>query len=230
VRQVDEGRGSKEQETTKTGSGRKILVIDDSLMLLSFVGEILGELGYQVTTAATAEEGLKAAADVPHLILLDYVLPDMKGDEVSRRLSTDPKTEKVPVLYMSGLGTDLKASKGANPNVIGFLNKPFTSETLLKTIETYIPKSTDATEAKAGNVESMAEEDTAATESAEQVPQFAAVIEETAEKKPEFAVVIEEPVEKMSDFAALIEEPEEEMSEFAAVIEEAAEEEPEFQR
>jgi DNA-binding response OmpR family regulator len=196
VRQVDETRGSKEQEKTSTGGGRKILVIDDSLMLLSFVSEILSELGYQVTTAATAEEGLQAAADVPDLILLDYVLPDMKGDEVSRRLSADPKTEKVPVLYMSGLGTDLKASKGANPNVIGFLNKPFTSETLLKTIETYIPKSSDAAEPKAQKVESAPEENAAPAELAQEVEEFAAVIEESAEEVPEFAAVIKEPAEE----------------------------------
>jgi DNA-binding response OmpR family regulator len=181
VRKIDEVRGSKKQGKTGTGSGRKILVIDDSLMLLSFVNEILGESNYQVTTAATAEEGLRAAADVPDLILLDYVLPDMKGDEVSRRLAADAKTEKVPVLYMSGLGTDLKTSKGENPNVIGFLNKPFTSETLLKTIETYIPKPTDAAETKPEDIESPSaeeKEDLSATESAEEPPQFAAAIEE----------------------------------------------------
>ena len=128
-------------------------------MLLSFVKEILSEQNYQVTTAPTAEEGLRAAAEVPDLILLDYVLPDMKGDEVSRRLFSDTTTEKVPVLYMSGFGTDLKSSQGENPNVIGFLNKPFTSETLLKTIQTYIPKSGDETEADPQNVEKMPAED-----------------------------------------------------------------------
>ena len=52
-------------------------------MLLSFVNEILTEAQYRVTAGPTAEEGLRASVgEIPDLILLDYVLPDMKGDEV----------------------------------------------------------------------------------------------------------------------------------------------------
>ena len=195
VRKIDETRDTKKRDTSSGGRGRKILVIDDSLMLLSFVNEILSEQNYQVTTAPTAEEGLRAAAEVPDLILLDYVLPDMKGDEVSRRLFRDKATEKVPVLYMSGLGTDLKSSQGENPNVIGFLNKPFTSETLLKTIQTYIPKSGDETEADPQNVEKMPAKDVPASESLESVPQFTAVTEE-------FVAVSEETVDISSDLTS----------------------------
>ena len=75
-----------------TAGGRKVLVIDDSLMLLSFVKEILAEANYRVVTAATAEEGLvSATSDVPDLILLDYVLPDMKGDEVCQAFVAKPR-------------------------------------------------------------------------------------------------------------------------------------------
>ena len=152
VRSIDEtrdaaGRPIPTSKGPSETTSRKILVIDDSLMLLSFVNEILTESNYQVTTAATAEEGLRAsAADPPDLILLDYVLPDMKGDEVSRYLMQEPRTKKISVLYMSGLGTDLEPDQIRNPNVIGFLNKPFTSETLLKTIEKYIPQAKGETE------------------------------------------------------------------------------------
>ena len=159
VRKIDETRGKSKKGHSANGSaGRKILVIDDSLMLLSFVNEILTEANYRVTAAPTAEEGLRASTgETPDLILLDYVLPDMKGDEVSRRLLSNPTTEKIPVLYMSGLGTDLKSNKTDNPNVIGFLNKPFTSDTLIKTIETYIPKSKDKTKSDRKEIEAAAE-------------------------------------------------------------------------
>jgi CheY-like chemotaxis protein len=120
-----------------------VLVIDDSLMLLSFVKEILSEANYQVTTAATAEEGLTSAAnDAPDLILLDYVLPDMKGDEVCDRLAQNPVTAKLPIVYMSGFGTDLQPDQIKSANVIGSLNKPFTSDLLIKTVENYMPKET----------------------------------------------------------------------------------------
>src|SRR5436190_1012251 len=140
VRKIDEARETGSAPTQATSGGQKVLVIDDSLMLLSFVKEILAEANYQVATAATAEEGLVSAKrDLPDLILLDYVLPDMKGDEVSRHLSQDSATAKVPIIYMSGFGADLKPDQVNNANIIGSLNKPFTSDLLLKTVEKYIP-------------------------------------------------------------------------------------------
>jgi CheY-like chemotaxis protein len=112
-------------------------------MLLSFVKEILSEANYQVATAATAEEGIASAtSDAPDLILLDYVLPDMKGDDVCQRLLENPGTAKVPIIYMSGFGTDLQPDQIKSANVIGSLNKPFTSDLLTKTVEKYMPKDT----------------------------------------------------------------------------------------
>jgi hypothetical protein len=77
---------------------------------------------------------------MPELILLDFILPDMKGDEVCRRLFENPGTAGIPVVYMSGYGAELQASQSENPNVIGFLNKPFTSDLLIKTVETHMPR------------------------------------------------------------------------------------------
>jgi CheY-like chemotaxis protein len=114
------------------------------LMLLSFVREILTEANYQVATASTGEESLVAAKnEPPDLILLDYVLPDMKGDQVVQRLSADSGTAKIPVVYMSAFGSDLQPQPVSNSNVIGFLNKPFTSDLLLKTLKSHMPESPD---------------------------------------------------------------------------------------
>ncbi|MCA1659570.1 MAG: response regulator, partial [Verrucomicrobiaceae bacterium] len=147
VRKIDETRSQANGATAPAESApapRKVLVIDDSVMLLNFVKEILAEANYQVVAAPTAEEGLRAAAtETPNLILLDYVLPDMKGDEVLGRLLETPATAQVPVVYMSGFGTDLTSDPKQNPNVIGSLNKPFTSELLLKTVETYMPRESE---------------------------------------------------------------------------------------
>ncbi|MGI8432454.1 MAG: response regulator [Chthoniobacterales bacterium] len=141
VRTIDESRGTETSKTKAPGAvaGKTILVIDDSLMLLSFVKEILTEENYHVVTAPTAEEGLRAChTSSPELILLDYVLPDMKGDEVCRKLVADASTSKIPVVYMSGFGTDLRPDKKEIPNVIGALSKPFTSETLITAVKDYL--------------------------------------------------------------------------------------------
>ncbi len=148
VRKIDETASAEAESAANAAAEqapapRKILVIDDSVMLLNFVKEILTEANYEVTAAATAEDGLRAATDdTPHLILLDYVLPDMKGDEVLSRLLENPATARVPVVYMSGFGTDLPSDPQQSGNVIGSLHKPFTSELLLKTVETHMPNDT----------------------------------------------------------------------------------------
>src|SRR5438552_9753106 len=135
VRKADErGAASRRPPSRVPSSKRKVLVIDDSLMLLSFVKEVLTDANYEVATASTGAESLALAkSDPPDLILLDYVLPDMKGDEVTRKLSKDSAMASIPVLYMSGFGAELQPDQMSSPNVIGLLNKPFTSDLLIKT-------------------------------------------------------------------------------------------------
>lgn len=159
VREIDETRDRRPATPARPKSKRKALVIDDSLMLLSFVKEILSEANYEVTTAATAAEGLGAAAtDPPDLVLLDYVLPDMKGDEVCQRLADNPATANVPIVYMSGFGADLDTDEIKSPSVIGSLNKPFTSDLLIKTVENFMPKDPNENEPPSPENETLAEE------------------------------------------------------------------------
>ena len=143
VRTIDESRSTEPQTVASpappNGSAKTILVIDDSAMLLSFVKEILEEQNYDILTAPTATEGLQLSRSaMPDLILLDFVLPDMKGDEVCRQLVADPATAKIPVVYVSGFGSDLQPDRSEIPNVIGSISKPFTSETLVNAVRTYL--------------------------------------------------------------------------------------------
>jgi DNA-binding response OmpR family regulator len=142
VRKVDETSARLERRKNIRPSQRhRILVIDDSLMLLGFVEEILAEANYDVVTAGTAQEGFQAIREQkPDLILLDYLLPDLRGDEVSRRLIEDESTAHIPVLFMSGFGADLQNAPSNFANVVGILNKPFTSDLLLKAVEQPLPK------------------------------------------------------------------------------------------
>jgi twitching motility two-component system response regulator PilH len=115
---------------------QRILVIDDSVMLLGFVEEILTDAKYDVVTAGTAEEGLQATRQQkPDLILLDYLLPDLRGDEVSRRLSEDEATAHIPVIFMSGFAADLGDAQARSENILGILHKPFTSDSLVKAVQ-----------------------------------------------------------------------------------------------
>jgi DNA-binding response OmpR family regulator len=142
VRTIDESRSTEAQTAAPSLSNespKTILVIDDSPMLLSFVKEILDEQDYKVLTAPAAAEGLDLSRSaLPDLILLDFVLPDMKGDEVCRKLIAHPATAGIPVVYVSGFGSDLQPDRAEVPNVVGSLAKPFTSDTLIKAVRGYL--------------------------------------------------------------------------------------------
>ena len=148
VRGADEIEAATPARKSRKKKGNpKVLAVDDSLMLLSFVKEVLIDANYEVLSASNGEEAVREAqSSLPDLILLDFILPDMRGDEVCRRLLENPGTAGIRVVYMSGYGAELQASRSENSNVIGFLNKPFTSDLLIKTVETHMPRKSDESE------------------------------------------------------------------------------------
>jgi twitching motility two-component system response regulator PilH len=115
-------------------TGKKIVVIDDTEMLLVFVEDVLtlADPELQITTAHTGGDGLKKIQEVvPDLVLIDYSLPDMNGDKVCRRLLQDERTAAIPVLMMSGHGPEMMAAAKRLPNVVAAIEKPFFSKQLV---------------------------------------------------------------------------------------------------
>lgn len=115
-------------------TAKKIVVIDDTEMLLIFVEDVLAtaEPDWQITTARNASAGLSAIERIqPELVLLDYSLPDFNGDELCRRLLQNELTANVPVLMMSGHVQQMNATATRFPNVVATIEKPFLSETLV---------------------------------------------------------------------------------------------------
>jgi CheY-like chemotaxis protein/MinD-like ATPase involved in chromosome partitioning or flagellar assembly len=80
----------------------KILIIDDDVDTLRLVGLMLQRQGYEVVAAPNGSQGLaKAFEEHPDLILLDVMMPDMDGYEVTRRLRKNPVTASVPIMIFT---------------------------------------------------------------------------------------------------------------------------------
>jgi len=80
----------------------KILIIDDDVDTLRLVGLMLQRQGYQISAATSGEQGLaKAFEERPDIILLDVMMPDMDGYEVTRRLRKNPTTQYTPILMFT---------------------------------------------------------------------------------------------------------------------------------
>ena len=121
-------------EVVRPKAGKKMVVIDDTEMLLIFVEDVLAtaEPEWRITTALSATEGLREIERVrPDLVLLDYSLPDFNGDEVCRRLLENKETADVPVLMMSGHVAQMKATAARLRNVVATIEKPFLSDALV---------------------------------------------------------------------------------------------------
>lgn len=110
---------------------KKILVVDDEPDMVTMLKLRLEKDGYEVVTASTGEECLKAAKDEnPDLVLLDILLPGMSGLEVSKRLKKDKITKNIPIIMVTALiGKDAEA-KAMERGADYFISKPFDPEEL----------------------------------------------------------------------------------------------------
>jgi CheY-like chemotaxis protein len=103
----------------------KILVIDDDLETLRLVGLMLQRQGYEIIAASNGTEGIKAAlTDQPDVILLDVMMPDMDGFEVTRKLRADPKTTGIPILMFTAKAQIDDKVLGYEVGVDDYLTKP----------------------------------------------------------------------------------------------------------
>ena len=113
-----------------------ILLVDDDPNILTMLGKQLEHWGYQVLTASSGEEGLaRAQAEAPDLILLDIMMPKMRGREVCASLKAAPATAKIPVIFLSALGLPDHIRAGLELGAEDYLVKPFRLQELQKRIQ-----------------------------------------------------------------------------------------------
>jgi CheY-like chemotaxis protein len=113
-----------------------VLVVDDDPGIVHFLDMALEDEGYRVLVAADGE-ALQVAHDLrPNLILLDILMPDMDGVEVSQRLRADPVTAGIPIVVMSA--QDRLHSAAALMPIDDQLPKPFTLDRLFSILDRWI--------------------------------------------------------------------------------------------
>ena len=116
-----------------------ILVVDDEAQILTALQRGLVRVGHDVASAATAEDGLAAAASRrPDLVLLDLRLPDIDGIEVVRRLRS---WSDVPILLLSGNGTERARVDALDAGADDFVDKPFSMNELRARVDAALRRS-----------------------------------------------------------------------------------------
>ncbi len=105
---------------------QKVLVVDDDEFVYLAVSTIFEKIGYQVIAATNGKEALRLAdAEVPRCIFLDIQMPGMNGHEVCAGIRSNPKTQPIPVIFVSAKDV----SKGFDEEIAAggdfFVSKPF---------------------------------------------------------------------------------------------------------
>jgi two-component system KDP operon response regulator KdpE len=121
-----------------------VLVVDDEPQILRALQTTLRGAGYEVTSAATAEAALAAAAiRPPEAVILDLVLPDRSGTDVARELR---KWSAVPILVLSAVGDEHEKVAALDAGADDYVTKPFGMEELLARLRAALRRAGPSTE------------------------------------------------------------------------------------
>lgn len=115
-----------------------VLVVEDDAAINELIGEYLKLEGHHYRPALDGDSALREAHDhAPNVVVLDVMLPDMDGFEICRRLKSDPRTKKVPVVMLSALADEQSRQTGMQCGASEYITKPFQPDQLLHAIRQY---------------------------------------------------------------------------------------------
>jgi twitching motility two-component system response regulator PilH len=114
---------------------RKILLVDDSRTELHFLSEALSKQGFEIRTAANADEAIRSLdEETPDLILMDVVMPGKSGFHLTRTIKRDPRWASVPVIMCSSKSQITDKVWGLRQGARDYLVKPVQIDDLLARI------------------------------------------------------------------------------------------------
>jgi two-component system phosphate regulon response regulator PhoB len=108
------------------GKGQRVLLVDDERDLHDLLLFNLREAGFQASAEATGEAALRAVVkDLPDVVVLDVMLPDLSGIEACRRIRATPAVEDVAILMLTARGEEFDRLLGFEAGADDYVVKPF---------------------------------------------------------------------------------------------------------
>jgi DNA-binding response OmpR family regulator len=104
----------------------KLLLVEDDPDIQLVARAALKRAGFTVSTASNGSAALdQVRAERPDVILLDWMMPEMDGTEVCRRLKADPQTTDIPVIFLTARSQQSEIARGLALGAAGYIVKPF---------------------------------------------------------------------------------------------------------
>lgn len=116
-----------------------ILIVDDNPANLGVLSDTLDQEGLEVWVAQSGKVALERVKyALPHLILLDVMMPEIDGFETCRRLKANPETQDIPVIFMTALSDTANKVEGFQLGAVDYITKPFQQEEVLARIKLHL--------------------------------------------------------------------------------------------
>jgi len=121
-------------------TAKRILCIEDEPEMIDLIRLILGRRGFEVSGAAGGNAGIKAVREqLPDLVLLDLMMPDMDGWEVYQQMKANESTRNIPVIVVTAKAQNIDKVLGLHiAKVDDYISKPFSPQELLNSVEKII--------------------------------------------------------------------------------------------
>lgn len=114
----------------------RILIVDDSPSQLLGIQRIVEKLGHQSITAEDGASGVEVAKrELPDMVLMDVVMPNLNGFQATRSLSREDSTKHIPVVLVTTKDQDTDRMWGMRQGAKAYLTKPFSEQELADVIE-----------------------------------------------------------------------------------------------
>jgi two-component system alkaline phosphatase synthesis response regulator PhoP len=141
----------------------KILLVDDEQDILEIVGYNLSQEGYQVTTATNGKEAIsKAKKELPHLIIMDVMMPEMDGIEACENIRKFPELENTIITFLTARSEDYSQVAGFDAGADDYIAKPIKPKVLISKVKGLLRRlkesETESTTLSVGDIEISREE------------------------------------------------------------------------
>lgn len=116
-----------------------VLIVDDNPANLGVLSDTLDQAGLEVWVAQSGRIALERVKyALPHLILLDVMMPEVDGFETCRQLKANPETQDIPVIFMTALSDTENKVEGFQLGAVDYITKPFQQEEVLARIQLHL--------------------------------------------------------------------------------------------
>ena len=114
----------------------RILIVDDSQLQQVAIKRIVEKLGHETLTAVDGADGVEVAkAELPDLVLMDVVMPNLNGFQATRTLARDATTKHIPVILVTSKDQDTDRMWGMRQGAKAYITKPFSEDELSEVLE-----------------------------------------------------------------------------------------------